>query len=189
MVLTTLAIAFSFQQLTGGAQMAEPRPEKPLFALGGSDGRFEKHQITLIQNESDWISWWGKHGLRQERAGGSMPPAIDFERMTVIAVASGPGINSEGIVFPELVVGQGTAIVRYRESSFQTASFGNRDSSVPCNSWGVVAFFKLQPNQLFPEPRIVVEQNMQNLIGGPPVWKKRAEFELTKSKNDGQGLN
>ena len=89
---------------------------------------------------------------------------VDLARCEVVALFRGDSINSCGLRVGSVTEDGDTVVVRFDDISFQTMSSGGKDGGdrvVP------YAFIILPKS----EKTIVLEENVQSIIGGPPQWK------------------
>jgi hypothetical protein len=132
-----------------------------------------------VTAEDEWVKLWSRHAGKPIRAAyGGRPaalegdaqfiPALDFDRYMVIAIATGASWNSDGIQFVSAEENADRILFRFDHWSYQTA--GPDGGGVRVAPFG---FFVL-PRSAKP---IVVEENVQGLIGHPPKWKERARFD------------
>lgn len=164
------------QQRAGGPRVevqAENAGIKPSVWWLGSDSKVEAGRIELITDAARWEAVWREHrGDRVEKNanGFEIWPQVDFGTQCVLAVFDGKGKNSNGF-FPVGIEDLGAHVrLRYDEGGFQTASFNGPDSGIATTSYGFMVFPR-------PVKTLVLEENVQNLIGGPAEWKERKRME------------
>lgn len=164
------------QQRTGGPRaeaQAEGAGTKPAVWWLGSDSKVNTGRIELITDETRWEAVWKEHrGDRVEKNANGLEiwPQVDFGTQCVLAVFDGKGKNSNGF-FPVGIEELGTHVrLRYDEGGFQTASFNGPDQGVATTSYGFMVFQR-------PAKVLVLEENVQSLIGGEPVWRERKRIE------------
>lgn len=150
-----------------------PAVISPCVALAGADSHVSERGYFRITSLKDWTRMWQKHkGLKQDeeydlgfdRAG---LPLVDFDRFMVIAVFQGSGWNSAGLRAVSIVEEQERIVFRFDDKSYQTA--GPHGGGKQVTAYG---FFVI-PRSTKP---VVLEENVQNLIGKPPVWEERITF-------------
>jgi hypothetical protein len=156
---------------------AEPEPAvtgiKPCVTLTGADSRVAERGYHRITSMNEWVDVWRKHKGSPE--GGEYDhyynplgiPAIDFDRFMVIAVFQGAGMNSAGLDAVWLSPDEDRIVVRFDDKSYQTLGPDGGGKHV-----AVFGFFVL-PRSSKP---VLLEENVQRLIGKPPVWKERIAF-------------
>ena len=164
------------QQRAGGPRVenqAENAGAKPAVWWLGSDSKVETGRIELIADAARWEAVWKEHrGDRVEKNANGFEtwPQVDFATQCVLAVFDGKGKNSNGF-FPAGIEDLGSHVrLRYDEGAFQTASFNGPDSGIATTSYGFMVFPR-------PVKTLVLEENVQNLIGGPAEWKERKRVE------------
>lgn len=141
----------------------------------GPDSRAEDASILRIRSLDELRRAWNHHTGRAVDAPLDAPEAIsrvDFATSEVLAIFGGEGFNSSGIQIVEATDEGDVRRVRYESLSFQTMSTRDDDESggaVPAWEFG---FFLLPKTQ----QDLLVEENVQSMIGEPPVWKLRARL-------------
>jgi hypothetical protein len=146
---------------------------RPYVTLAGAESRIEKNGYFRIDTMEKWIALWLEHtgaeknphyGMYYNTAG---VPEIDFEKCLVIAIFGGSGWNSAGKQSITYEEGKNHILFRFDDKSFQTA--GPDGGGKRVTPFG---FF------VFPasDKPVIVEENVQGLIGGKPVWKERARI-------------
>jgi len=134
----------------------ERREVEVLRRFSGADSRVTKREIRLVRSAKDWTELWGRHSLEPS-------PPVDFGEETVVAILLGRAWNSRGVT--ARVTGDDERIrVRFDELSYQTMGGGDRVTPF--------GFFVIARSA---KP-VVVEENVQGLIGGEPVWAERARL-------------
>lgn len=155
-------------------QGAGPAPESRPAAvtIAGSYSKVTKHRVERITTPQRWKDVWKEHmGDRAEKGalGWDRWPLIDFDRYMVVAVFAGTATNIEAWEVESVVDLPDVLRVRYDAVSFQTASFGGEDKGSATTPYG---FFILPRSAR----ELVMEENVQNLIGKPPLWKEKHRF-------------
>lgn len=138
----------------------------------GSYSSIQTPRVELIESGSAWEALYTEHTREkpEKNANGFLTwPTIDFDKFVVLAVFAGKAKNSngyEGVSVTESVAG---VLVRIDQVHFQTSSFDGRDAGIATTAYGFLVI-----------PRKVgawtIEENTQNLIGGPPVWTELKRF-------------
>jgi len=98
---------------------------------------------------------------------------VDFDREVVLVVSAGDSWNCNGFVPGAVYQDASRLLVRYDGLYYQTAAFGfGGDGDETDEEIG-----RSRPYGMFVLPRIeglyVAEKDVQNLIGGPSIWKER----------------
>jgi hypothetical protein len=153
----------------GIAAAEEKQDARPYVTLAGPKSLVDAREYHRILAREELVTAWlrhkgidpAKHSEYHNEAG---VPDVDFERCMVVAVFGGEGVNSAGIYAVSLSEEKDRVLLRFDHRSYQSGPEGNR----------------VTPFGFFFVPRsakeLVLEENVQNLIGGAPVWKERARF-------------
>ncbi|KKL20048.1 hypothetical protein LCGC14_2459370 [marine sediment metagenome] len=137
-------------------------------------------EYVLIADAEQWRSLWRRHsgfkgGPRRERGGATRSaaalPEVDFESCAVLAIFQGSGWNSDGVELVSATVADGRALLRFDDRSYQTS--GPDGGGVRVTAFGIFVL----PRSM---SEIVLEENVQGLIGRPPKWKLRARFDVPR---------
>ncbi len=122
---------------------------------------------TLVTTEAHWAE------LRKRMFEGipvdKVPAfeAIDFEKEAVLVISRGDGFNCRGLSCEEAYEDAARILVRLCDQSFQT--FGGGE---PGRAYGILVLPKRVGKAY------VVEQNVQGLSGGPPIWKEVGRLQI-----------
>jgi hypothetical protein len=179
-VITVVALALMACALTttraetpaNGAGMAQITP---FVTWSGSRSQVKKRAYILVEDEKQWSEVWKAHSTEDV-------PAIDFNRCSVVAVFQGDGVNNRGVRLVSAVEGE-NVVIRYDNRHFQTGCGrvvylddwreGLEADTIPCTcgvpgtAYGVFVFPRIA------KP-LVLEENVQDTLGEPPVWRMRA---------------
>jgi hypothetical protein len=139
----------------------------PLVVLSGADSRYTGPSYELIKKPSELTKAWAKHlGTSEEDA---YRPAlvVDFDRCMVVAVFRGERRNVRGIEVEPLVEGNGAMTIRFSEIGYQTGGKGNLQP--PDRPYAFIVVPKSSKS-------IVLEENVQQYKGQPPIWKQSAKL-------------
>jgi hypothetical protein len=143
---------------------------RPYVTLAGAHSRVEAAAYHRLLSPEELTAVWlehvgvdpSRHSDYYNRAG---VPLVDFDRCMVVAVFGGRCINSAGIHVVSLSEEKDRVLLRFDHRSYQSGAKGDR----------VMPFgFFFLPRSTKP---LVLEENVQSLIGGPPKWKERARFD------------
>lgn len=180
-IALTLIAVVCLAALAGFVAHAAPS-DKPLFSLAGSHSAVAERRVELITEPARWEAVWTEHagGKVYGSGGADMIPRVDFSRCMVLAMFAGSSTNGSGWVVEEVLNRDGHTVIRYNHIRFQTASFDGSDSSVKTTSYG---FAVLQRSTL----PFILEENTQNLIGGPPIWTERQRLPAIAPLPDARG--
>lgn len=173
-----LTLALAAAAITSLATSARPTPRaaepagRALLVLTGHDAQIAAPLYTLARSQEilnkEWEQVMGDGGPRAAQ-GWPLVPDIDFDRCEALLIAGGPSTNTNGYRVVDVIEFDDAVIVRVEAYSFQTASFDGRDRGVPANPWALI----LIPNT---PKTILIEENVQSLIGRDPIWEQRNAF-------------
>jgi hypothetical protein len=168
--------------MVGAAALADwpPNPNllrsgmEPFVGFSGADSKVKLRQYRKVTSVGDWPELWISHlGLSQiegeynwfyNEAG---VPFVDFERCMVISVFQGEGWNSAGVRVVTITEEEDHILLRFDDQSYQT--MGPDGGGQRVTPFGIFVL----PRSKKP---VVLEENVQGLIGKPPVWKERARL-------------
>lgn len=143
----------------------------PYVTLAGAKSRIETAECDRITSAKELTEVWLRHvGAKQnnEYYNEAGVPAVDFGRCMVVAVFGGKCVNSAGIYTVSITEEKDRVVLRFDHRSYQSGPEGDR----------------VTPYGFFFVPRsakaLVLEENVQHLIGGPPKWKERARFDALR---------
>ena len=148
----------------------EPVSVGPCVVLTGADSHVSERGYHRITSMKDWAEVWQrhkgqkrdeKHHLNFNRLG---LPLVDFERYMVIGIFQGSRWNSAGLEAVSVSQERDRIVFRFDDKSYQTDGGAKKVT--------VYGFFVL-PRSSKP---MILEENVQRLIGKPPVWKARIVF-------------
>lgn len=154
----------------GIAAARDSKEAKPYVTLAGAASKIRTREYHRITTREELVRVWLRHaGVDPARytdfyneAG---VPDVDFERCMVVAVFGGECVNSAGIDAVTVAEQSDPMLLRFQHRWFQSGPEGDRAT----------------PFGFFVVPRstkaLVLEENVQNLIGGQPEWKERARFD------------
>lgn len=162
--------------LMGQAPSPAPEPRPAAVTIAGSFSNVPRPRVERITSADRWKDVWKEHmGDRAEKGapGWDRWPLIDFDRYMVVAVFAGTSTNIEAWEIESVADLPDVQRIRYDAVSFQTASFNGEDTGTSTTSYG---FFILPRS----ERELVMEENVQGLIGKPPIWKEKHRFPPLK---------
>jgi hypothetical protein len=160
----------------GGLAVAEEparQTTRPLVTLTGADSHVKQRSYHRITSEDEWITIWRRHKGAEESKDYDLfrnplgLPYIDFEKYMVIAVFQGSGWNSAGLKAVAVLEEGGRILLRLTNKSYQTAGPQGGGEQVT-----VYGFFVLPRSN----KTVVLEENVQNYKGQPPVWRERVSL-------------
>ncbi|MCC7292708.1 MAG: hypothetical protein IT449_11675 [Phycisphaerales bacterium] len=152
---------------------AEEKPIPVYVSWIGADSRIEKPEYLRITTAEEWAKVWHEHKGTTPMNGGHgdlAVPRIDFSACFVIAVFQGKSFNSNGVQVVSAAEDHGRMRVRFDDLSYQT--MGPDGGGVEVSAYGLFVLQKAS------KP-VVLEEDVQGLIGQPPKWKERARFEAS----------
>ncbi len=167
-----LAVATVF--VAAGLAAAEDNA-RPFVTLTGTDSHVKERSYRRVASEDEWIKIWQRHKGAKESKDYDLfynplgLPSIDFEKCMVIAVFQGNGVNSAGLKAVAILEEKDRLALRFQNKSYQTMVYGPVDEGDQVTVYG---FFVLPRSS----KTVVLEENVQNITGQPPVWKERASL-------------
>jgi hypothetical protein len=146
---------------------------KPCVVISGADSHVTEHQYRRIISADEWIRVWQEH--KGEKPTGQYDlfynplalPLIDFDRYMVIAIFQGNGWNSAGLRAISISVEDKRIVFRFEDKSYQTGGPHGGGRRV-----AVYGFFVVPRST----KSVVLEDNVQQYKGKPPVWQERITF-------------
>ncbi len=164
-----------------------PRKVRPVVVWTGTDSKQSKESFARCTSPKEWQATWKAH---TDRLGGADEPAcpqVDFDSYTVIAIFR----KRSRLRISEVVEEQDCVRVRYQPWGDQIAFIpGPKGSSVKVLESGRGEIDLNKPYLLsfafivLPKgaKAIILEEDVQSVIGDPPVWKECAKFPATVEK-------
>lgn len=147
----------------------------PLVGVWGAKSAIKERSYARVTNAEDWTALWLRHvgadaAKHSPYYNAEGVPDVDFTRCMVVAICQGERWNSAGVRVVSVSEDDERVLVRFDDRSYQTAGEGPDGGRVAATAFG-----------LFVLPRsakaVVLEEDVQNLIGQPPRWKERARFD------------
>ena len=143
----------------------------PLVTLSGADSKLGRgyHRVGnadafnaiymshLGRDPAEFNAYHNPHGV----------PTVNFDECMVVAVFQGEGWNSAGVVVHSIEEDEHRVTLRFDDRAYQTA--GPDGGARRVSAYG---FFVLPRS----DKLLVLEENVQNVIGQPPVWRERARI-------------
>lgn len=163
-------VAMSVFSVSRHGSSAEPADTTAIVAFTGADSAVLERTYHRIVSEQDWIRIWQSH--KGQKAGDACDlfynplglPFVDFERYMVVAIFQGGGWNSAGLKALSIAEESDRIVFRFDDKSYQTGRCATKVS--------VYGFFVVPRSA----KSVVLEENVQSLIGKPPEWKERHSF-------------
>jgi hypothetical protein len=170
--VATAAVLVAFAQ----PELGKPGPgHGALVELSGRESKIIKQEFARVTSHEEWSRLWRRHvgaGENDMEAAIGLPK-IDFDRCMVVAFFRGQSMNTNGEGLSEAEEVDGTLRLRFDSYGFQTASFNGEDQGVKGHSYG----FWVLPKSKKP---VLIEENVQDLIGKPPIWKEKTRLDALK---------
>jgi hypothetical protein len=168
----------------------EPKPAKetklkPTAMFRGSHSAIQlataRGKFEVVSNEKDWKKLWKEHrGDEATRlfAESDQNCDIDFDTQYVVAVFYGSSPGGE----VELRQRGDTALIGYRNTYYQTE--GGAADLRPDIRKAQEATTSHYAFVILPKPvkTIVIEKDIQNELGKPPIWEEQKRFPAPKDK-------
>jgi len=151
---------------------------KPLVTVAGADSKIEDPTYLRISSREEFIRLFMRHLGKERQAydehyNSPAMPQIDFDQCMVLAIFAGKSVNTVGLFADSIQELDGRILFRFRPRCYQTLDFGNDtsggDGSNHANPFG---FFVIPRS----DKAIVVEEDVQNVIGSPPKWEEKARI-------------
>jgi hypothetical protein len=164
------------------AAQDQPRKLKPVMVWTGSDSNQSQESFNRCETQKDWEAIWLKHCGPDWRPF----PQIDFDAYMIIVIFTKEGGSDRGITVKEVSEEKAHVRLRYWLMTYQVAS-GNFAPPGQEKTGPVEAPFQKEVARSYlfvilpKSPKaIVFEEDIRNLISGPPVWKERARLPAVK---------
>jgi hypothetical protein len=138
----------------------------------GSYSSIQSPRVVLVEDPVAWEKLYTEHtrDKPEKNANGFLTwPKIDFDRYVVLALFAGKAKNSNGYDAISVTESAAGVLVRVDQNHFQTSSFDGKDSGIATTAFG----FLVIPRKV---GEWTIQENTQNLIGGPPVWTELKKF-------------
>ncbi len=151
---------------------------RPIVSWSGPRSAIAESEFVLITTRDQWRDLWSRHtGGKGERlvahGSGQVIPEIDFGRHMVVAYFRGSDVNSDGEIVKSIHETDDAVVVRFDSYSFQTAGFGGDGGAASVTPYGIWLLPRI-------EKPVIIEENVQNLKAGEPVWRERHRFEALR---------
>ena len=144
---------------------------RPCVAWAGPQSQVAGPKFERIRTQEQWEKLWLLHTGEQAQFGayGAVGvPVVDFDRFEVVACFRGDSWNSNGEHIESIEPGPDRVLIRYDSMSYQTA--GPDGGGVKVKPFGIWVIDRT-------DMPIVMEENVQGLIGQPPIWKEMHRFD------------
>jgi hypothetical protein len=164
-----------------------PRKVKPVVVWTGTASQQTKDSFDRCCSQKDWQVTWKAHSGRKGDAEDPTCPQVDFDSYMVIAIFR----KTSRIRISDIVEEKECVRLRYQP-------WGNQVIFVPDHDTRAVKIVELGRGEIDPDkpyllslafvvlPRdhkaVILEEDVQGIIGKPPLWKERARFRATVEK-------
>ena len=155
------------------AQANEP-PGICCVALSGDDSRCTERSYHRVTSMQEWVQIWQKHKTGEASREYDLYfdelglPLVDFDGYMVIAIFQGSGWNNAGLKAVSITEEEDRVLFRFDNKTFQTAGPDGGGRKVT-----VYGFFVIPRSS----KAVVLEENVQDILGDPPEWQERTRFE------------
>ncbi len=143
----------------------------------GEDCRIAKPFHLLVTRQEDYLALWlAMFHDPSKFLDYPAPPGVDFATHIVLAVSSGDtDSNCNGIQLVEVWENEKQVLVRTRANRYQTC-WSEDHAAAPEQAkrerpWGIFILPRRE------KKAYGVEEDVQGLIGGPALWKKRFRYD------------
>jgi hypothetical protein len=143
----------------------------------GPASAIKDERLVQITDKETWDKLWLEHrGKDVEMAGNgwALIPEIDFELCEVIAKFRGESGNSNGEYVVAIEEFTDHMRLRFDSSTYQTMSLDGSGGGVSVTPFGIWVLPRVNGKKR------VIEENVQGLLGEPPIWEVQATFEALK---------
>lgn len=144
----------------------------PYVSISGAHSKIAELEYHRITNQADWTKLWLRHkgdsGDPRKYNHYYNPldlPKVNFASCMVVAVFQGTGWNSAGVDAISIEPRDRSLVFQFDDRSFQTTGGGEK-----VTAFGIFVVIRT-PMEL------ILEENVQGLIGKPPKWKERHRFK------------
>lgn len=153
-----------------GPQIDQPAA-MPAVSFIGHDSLITERRFARVTTKAEWVALLEEHlgdRMPMSLTDWPLPPVVDFDRYQIVAFFRGSAWNTNGEFVVSVEDRGADWLVRFDSSTFQTMGpDGGGMRATPFGIW-------ILPRTSKP---IVIEENVQGLIGKPPVWKEQHRFE------------
>jgi hypothetical protein len=170
-MLVVVAVSLCNILIGVAAEDTAQKITRPLVTLTGTDSCVTHRSCFRVMSEEEWINILQRHKGEKESKDYDLQnntrglPIVDFKKCMVIAVFQGSGLNSAGLKATQILDENARIVLRIEDKSYQTMGPSGGGEKV-----SVYGFFVLPRS----DKPVVVEENVQQYLGEPPVWKERA---------------
>jgi len=172
--------------ITTAAEEPTGRTLRPSVTISGAHSHVTIRRYHRVTSAELWRRIWQEHmgkswQERRERVAQrrtdpndlSEPltfPMIDFENYMVIGIFDGEGHNCTALTVVSVYEEDKRIVLRYKRELYQTmARVGTGVKGDKTTAYGLFVV----PRSVKP---VVVEENVQNILGDPPLWQECMRF-------------
>ena len=139
----------------------------PLVVLSGADSHCTQPSYELIKKSSELTKAWAKHLGTSEDDAYRPAMVVDFDRCMVVAIFRGEQGNVRGIELEPVIEGNTALTIRFSDLGYQTG--GKSNFKPPDRPYAFIVVPKSSKS-------IVLEENVQQYKGQPPIWNPLAKL-------------
>jgi hypothetical protein len=166
---------------------AEPAPRKikPVMVWAGTDNNEPKESFDRCSSQKEWEAVWDKHQGRDDEVNELTRPKIDFDSYMVIAIFQGESLKNLGVQVFSVLEEKDCLRVQFRPPTWQTGFSLEEDGSDKKKGSDEMKYdaqsfaFTVLPKS---RKAIVFDEDVQDLIGEPPIWKERVKLSALDKK-------
>lgn len=149
----------------------EGKATKPYVQWRGAASARTEGGFVRVTTQEQWTALWGEHSGRAPQAAGNPPPApeVDFDQCLVIAYFRANAARTTGERAKEIEDQDQRVVLRFESVRYQVMRAQDAPPERTGTSYGIWVI----PRTAKP---IVIEENVQSIIGQPPIWKERQVF-------------
>jgi hypothetical protein len=147
---------------------------KPLFAMHGRNSKITKQKLLRITKAEEWQALWMEHKIGSAKPkdvpGDFEYSNLDYDKVMVIAVFEGEGINCRGYTSHSIREVETRVVVRVNAHTYQSGI-----NTPDTQAWGILVIPRSSKE-------VVLEHDVRGLIEAPPEWKEWARFPALPDK-------
>ncbi len=156
---------------SGGSADELPRKIKPVMVWTGTDSKQTKQSFARCGSQKEWEAIWQKHRSSNKKTPRDPCPDVDFASYMVVVVFYGKSDSNTGISVKEVGEEKECIRLRYKPRWYQTAFLADATGSE--EGWRKTFAFVVLPRSA---KTIILEEDVQNIINAPAVWKEQAKL-------------
>jgi hypothetical protein len=155
-----------------------PRKIKPVLVWTGTDSAQTKESFLRCCTQEDWEEKWRLHRGKVDAKWLPDCPEVDFGAYMMVIFFEGESAMNYGIRIAEVVEERNCLRLRYQPISFQTIFPAGTKvdwKKLETKSYAFVVLPKSAKS-------IILEKDLQPLLGKPPVWKEHRKIPGVEEK-------